>query len=74
MWGYGRSVREHIEWFLFGRVYALLLTVYVSLLHFFRPGEIACNIGDVDQGTRVVISLSDHFEPRLFHWESCRRM
>ncbi len=74
MWGYGRSVRERIEWCLFGGAHALSLTVHVSLLHFFRLGEIACNICDVDQGPRVVIVPLDHFEPRLFYWESCRRM
>ncbi len=74
MWGYGGSVRESVEWFLFGGAYALLLTAHVSLLRFFRLGEIACNICDVDQGPRVVIAPSNHFEPRLFHRESCRRM
>ncbi len=74
MWGYGGSVRERVEWFLFGGANALLLTVHVSLLHFFRLGEIACDINDVDQGSRVVIAPSDRFEPCLFHCESCRRM
>ncbi len=74
MWGYGGSVRERVEWFLVGGLYALSLTVHVSLLHFFRLGEIGCNNSDVDQGPRVVIALSDCFEPRLFHQESCHRM
>ncbi len=74
MWGYVGSVRERIKWVLFGGAYALLLTAHVSLLRFFRLEEIVCNISDVDQGPRVVIALSDHFEPRLFHWESCRHM
>jgi hypothetical protein len=74
MWGYGRSVREHVEWFLFGGAYALSLTVHVSHLHFFRLWEIACDISDVDQGPRVVIAPSDRFEPCLFHRESCCRM
>ncbi len=74
MWGYGGSVRECVEWFLFGGAYALLLTTHVSLLHFFRLGEIACNISDVDQGPKVVIAPLDCFELRLFHRESCRRM
>ena len=39
MWGYDGSVRESVEWFLFGGAYALLLTAYVSLLHFFRLGK-----------------------------------
>ncbi len=50
MWGHGRSVREHVEWFLLGGAYALSLTMHVSLLHFFRLGEIARDICDVDQG------------------------
>ncbi len=50
MWGYGRSVGEHIEWFLFGGAYALSLTAHVSLLHFFSLREIACKIFDVDLG------------------------
>ncbi len=50
MWGYGRSVREHVEWFLFGGAYALSLTAHVSLLRFFRLGEIKRDICDVDQG------------------------
>ncbi len=74
MWGYGGSVRENVKCFLFGGAYALSLTVHVSLLHFFRLREIACNISDVDQGPRVVIDPSDCFEPRLFHRESCHRM
>jgi hypothetical protein len=50
MWGYGRSVREQVEWFLFGGAYTLSLSVHVSLLHFFRFGEIGHDICDVDQG------------------------
>ncbi len=74
MWGWGGSLRKHIKCFLFGGAYALSLTNYVSLLRFFRLREIACNIRDVDQGPRVIIALSDCFEPRLFHRESCHCM
>ncbi len=70
MWGWGGSVKKHLEWFLFGGAYALSLTTHVSLLHFFRLWDIVCNIRDVDQGPRVVMALLDCFEPRLFHWES----
>ncbi len=73
-WGWARSVRKYVKWFLFGGVYTLLLTMHVSLLCFFRLGEIACNIRDVDQGPRVVVAPSDHFEPCLFHQKSHRRM
>jgi hypothetical protein len=48
MWGWGGSVRNSIECFLFGGAYALSLTLHVSLLHFFRLREVACNIRDVD--------------------------
>ncbi len=80
MWGWGGSSRKYIKYFLFGGAYTLLLFMHVSLLRFFRLGEIGCNICDIDQGPRVVIALSDHFEPRLFHrprlfhWKSHRRM
>ncbi len=70
MWGWGGSVRKYIKWFLFGGACTLLLTAHVSLLSFFRLGEIACSICDVDQGPRVVIALLDCFEPRLFHQKS----
>jgi hypothetical protein len=74
MWGWGGSVRKYVECFLFGGAYTLLLPVHVSLLHFFRLREIACNIHDVDQGPRVLIAPSDCFEPRLFHRKSRRCM
>jgi hypothetical protein len=67
MWGWGGSVRKYVKCFLFGGAYALLLTAHVSLLRFFRLGEIACNIHDIDQGPRVVVAPLDRFEPRLFH-------
>ncbi len=74
MWGWGGSVRKYVKCFLFGGAYTLSLPAHVSLLRFFRLGEIACSIHDVDQGPRVVIVPSDHVEPRLFHQKSRRRM
>ncbi len=74
MWGWGGSVRKYVKWFLFGGVYALLLTAHVSLLRFIRLGEIVCNIRDVDQGLRVIIAPLDCFEPHLFHRKSRHRM
>ncbi len=70
MWGWGGSVRKYIKCFLFGGAYTLSLPTHVSLLHFFRLGEIACNICDVDQGPRVLIAPSDLFELPLFHRKS----
>ncbi len=61
-------------WGVFGGAYALLLTAHVSLLRFFRLGEIACDICDVHQGPRVVIAPSHWFEPSLSHRESRCRM
>ncbi len=69
MWGWGGSVRKYVRFF-FGGAYTLLLPTHVSLLHVFRLREIVCDICDVDQGPRVVIALSDRFEPRLFHRKS----
>jgi hypothetical protein len=74
MWRWGGIVRKYVKWFLFGRAYTLSLTTHVSLLHFFRLGEIVCNISDVDQGPRVIIAPLDRFEPCLFHRKSHRRM
>ena len=74
IWGWVGSVGQYVQCFCFGGAYTLSLTVHVSLLHFFRLKEIACNICDIDQGPRVVIALLDCFEPRLFHRKSLRRM
>jgi hypothetical protein len=70
MWGWGGSVRNYVKYFLFGGVYTLSLPAHVSLLHFFRLREIACNIPDVDKGPKVVIAPLDRFEPHLFHRKS----
>ncbi len=74
MWGWVGSVRKYIKCFLFGGAYALSLSVHVSLLHFFRLGEIACNICDIYQGPSVAIAPLDCFEPSLFHHKSPRCM
>ncbi len=63
MWEWGGSFRKYVKCFLFGGAYTLLFLAHVSLLHFFRLGEIVCNIRDIDQGPRVIIVTSDHFEP-----------
>jgi hypothetical protein len=49
MWGWGGSGGKYIQCFLFGRVYALSLTMHVSLLCFFRLWETVCDICDIDQ-------------------------
>jgi hypothetical protein len=36
---------------------------HVSLLSFFRLGEIVCNIYDIDQGPRVIIAPLDRSLP-----------
>ncbi len=71
---WGGSVRKYVKCFSFGGAYTLLLPAHVSLLRFFRLGEIACNICDIDHWPRVVIAPSNRFEPCLFHQKSCRCM
>jgi hypothetical protein len=57
MWGWGRNVRRYDQCLLFGAgAYALSLSMHVSLLCFFRLWEIADDIGDIDQGSTIVLA------------------